>query len=219
MLRLRTSKNGRNKKILQQVNKFIHFSIHTIMLNITKQVVNTGIQIWQSTDTEVAQGGFTINDAGFISGDTIPAGTPIAFDEQTRFALVAKVAVVTEAASNAATAYKVKKGHLLKSGSQVKVTGQGAQAIIAIDKTNADYDIITVGTTIGKAVAIGDAIYVDDAGATAPGGLSFQDITIGANGIASVTVATKGTVYARRIVPVPASIIALLVRIRFSQSY
>lgn len=189
------------------------------MFEIKKTIVNTGIPIWQGNDKETAQGGFTIDDAGFVSGDTIPGGTPISFDEQTRKAIVAKVGVITEVANNTAVAYKVKKGSLLKVGSSIKVKTGGAQAILSIDKTHADYDLVTVGATLGVAVVIGDAVYVDDLGATAPGGLSYEDVTVGGNGIASVSVICNGTVYARRIVPVPASIIAVLHRIRFSQSY
>ena len=189
------------------------------MFNFQKTIVNTGIPIWQGNDKETAQGGFTIDDAGFVAGDTIPGGTPISFDEQTRKAIVAKVAVVTEAAGNAVLAYKVKKGSLIKVGQSVKVKTGTAQTITAIDKAHADYDLVTFGTTLGVAVAIGDAIYVDDLAATAPGGLSYEDVTIGSNGIASVSAVCEGTIYARRIVPVPASIVSILARIRFSQSY
>jgi hypothetical protein len=72
---------------------------------------------------------------------------------------------------------------------------------------------------LGVAVAIGDAIFVDDAAYTAPKGLTYEDVTIGNNGIASVSAAVRGTIYARRIVPVPATVKALLPLIIFSEAY
>lgn len=188
------------------------------MLEIKKTTVNTGIPIWQKRP-ETLQGGFTVDDAGFVAGDTIPGGTPIYVDEQTRKATIARVAVLTEAATNVATQLKVKKGSLLKVTASVKAKTAAAQAITAIDKTNADYDLVTVGTTLGIALAIGDALFVDNAAYTNPKGLSYEDVTIGGNGIASVSCAVRGTVYARRIVPVPQTIRALLPLIYFSESY
>lgn len=188
------------------------------MLDFVKINVSTGINIWQG-QPETAQGGFTVNDAGFVKGDVIPAGTPIHFDEQTRMALVGKVGVVTEAAAIDAVAYKVKKGGLLKVGSTVNAVDGTAKAVTTIDKTNANYDLVTVAATLGVAVAVGDAIYVDDAGFSDVSGLSYEERTIGANGIASISVVCEGVVYARRITPVPASVVAQLPQIRFSQSF
>jgi hypothetical protein len=49
--------------------------------------------------------------------------------------------------------------------------------------------------------------------------LTYEDVTIGNNGIASVSAAVRGTIYARRIVPVPATVKALLPLIIFSEAY
>ena len=59
------------------------------MLQIKKEYIPSGITIWQSKNTQVAQGGFTLNDAAFaIENLVVPAGTPIGFDESTRVATV-----------------------------------------------------------------------------------------------------------------------------------
>ena len=153
------------------------------MLDIQKTYTGSGIPVWQG-DIDVAQGGFTLDDAAFAAGVTVPAGTPIGFDESTRIAKVAKVAQVTEDAA-----------------------------------TNAAYDLITVATTLGVAVTTGDTIFIDDAGYSGIKGLSYEDVVVGANGIASLSVVTHGTVYARRITPVPAGIRAKLPLIIFSESF
>ncbi len=56
------------------------------MLGIKKQKASAGIPIWQSKNTQVAQGGFTL--IGGTPNTEIPAGTVIACDEETRTASV-----------------------------------------------------------------------------------------------------------------------------------
>ncbi len=116
----------------------------------------------------------------------------------------------------------MKVGDNLASGA----TGGKAYPITAIDKTNAGYDIITVGTSIG-AVAIGDTLYNSTAtGATASAlpasnGLLYEETQVFATGLQnSVGIVIRGTVYARR-VPYSAAIAALagLDDIIYSQSY
>ena len=56
-------------------------------------------------------------------------------------------------------AYKVEKGHHFKKGDFVMLkVGAKAYAITAIDTSEATYDTITVGTTLGEAVKVGDAL-------------------------------------------------------------
>ena len=190
------------------------------MLQIKKGYASAGIPIWQSKNTQVAQGGFTLDDSAFATeGVYVPAGIPIGFDESTRKAKVAKLAVAQAGATDTATDYKVLKGHYLAVGMSIKSGASEAKAITAIDASNADYDLITVAETLGVEVATGDAIFVDDAGYTGLKGLLYEDVVIDSNGVADVAVVLRGTVYARRIVPVPASIQAKLPLIIFSQSY
>jgi len=187
-------------------------------MTVKKETINSGVVIWQDV-SENAMGGFTLNDAAFAAGVTVAKGTPIGFDESTRIAMVAKVAVAQAPATNSATQYRVKKGHLLKVGSQIKAGSSGAQAITAIDTSNADYDQLTVGTTLGVAVAVGDAIFVDDAGYQNVKGLLYEDVEIDAKGITDVAVVLRATVYERRIAPLPATIKAKTPHIIYSQSF
>lgn len=191
------------------------------MLQIKKEYIPSGITIWQSKNTQVAQGGFTLNDAAFaIENLVVPAGTPIGFDESTRVATVGKFAVAQATATNTATEYKILKGHKIAVGMEI-MSGAAAtaRAITAIDQTNADYDLVTVGITLGVVIGVGDSIYVNDAGYTKLKGLLYEDAIIDSNGVADISVVIHGTVYARRIVPVPTSVQARLPLIIFSQSY
>lgn len=190
------------------------------MFQAKKEYVKSGIPIYGAKNTEVATGGFTLDDAAFVTeGEVIPAGTPIGFSEATRKAMVCKVCVAQANAANNATSYKVLKKSLAKVGMLINSGSGTAQAITAIDKTNADYDTLTVATTIGVAVTAGDSIFVSDAGYTGLKGLLYEDAIIGSNGIADIAVVLRGTVYARRITPIPATIQAKLPLIIFSQSF
>lgn len=174
------------------------------------------IPIWQSKNLQVAQGGFTLEGT---AGEIVKAGTPIAFDEGTRLAVIGKFGVAQAVATNAATQYKVLKNSKLVVGMSV-TSGAAAAAkkITAIDKTDVNFDLITLEATLGVAIAVGDSIYVDDAGKT-PKGLLYQEVTIGNNSIQDITIVIRGTVYARRIHPVPATVKALLPLIIFSESF
>ena len=116
-----------------------------------------GVPVFQNGVLEVAQGGFTLDTTGLAAGALVPEGTAMAFDEATRKAKPLRVATVQANAANDATDIKIKKGHLLVVGAVIgAVIGGAAYAITAIDTTNADYDLITVGTTLGVALAAGD---------------------------------------------------------------
>lgn len=173
-------------------------------------------------DIQLAQGGFNLDTTGLVSGTVLKAGTPMTFDESTRKAKPMATAVVYENAGGSATQYKVKKGSILKVGDNFgKTKGGAAYAITAIDTINADYDLVTVGTTIG-AVTAGDLVFASTAtGATAAAlpaikGLLYADAIVASG--ESVSVAIRATVYARR-VPYSADIAAALPGIIFSQSY
>ena len=102
--------------------------------------------------------GVTVCVADLIPGIPLREGSAIGPDEAGLYHLV-KTARVTEAATNAATEYKVAKGHHFKVGDFVMIkTGGASYAITGIDSTPATHDIITVGTTLGKAVAVGGTL-------------------------------------------------------------
>lgn len=102
--------------------------------------------------------GVTVCVADLIPGVPLREGSAIGPDEAGLYHLV-KTAKVVEAATNATTDYKVAKGHHFKKGDFVMIKpGAKAYAITAIDTTPATHDTITVGTTLGAAIAVGGVL-------------------------------------------------------------
>lgn len=102
-------------------------------------------------------GGVTI-DITTLGGSILYEGTPIAVGTSGKYNVVKTAKVVTEAA-NDATAYEVAKGHHFKVGDSIGA-GDKAYTITAIDKTtNADKDVLTIGTTLGVVTAVGTVLY------------------------------------------------------------
>ena len=74
-------------------------------------------------------------------------------DSETGLYHVLKTALASDAGSE--TTYKVAKNHLFGVGDFVTIGGSlsgASDKITAIDKSNADYDVITVEATIGSAI-------------------------------------------------------------------
>lgn len=150
-------------------------------------------------------GGGSLDTTGLVEGADVLAGAIGKFDEATRKFSLLKLATVYEAASSSATSIKIKKGSHLAVGEYVgKSVGGAAFAISAIDDSNAAYDTITVGTTLGVALVAGDQLFKSSAtGASAaalhvaPNGVLKYDVVAEAN--EGVSVIRRGTVYNRRI--------------------
>ncbi len=176
----------------------------------------TGVPVFQLVH-ETASGGFVLDDSTIAAGTELPAGTVIGFDETTRKAKVGKIATLQANATNTATEYRVLKGHKLVVGMSIFLPTGTARAITSIVTTDPDYDALNVGTTIGVAATAGDAIYVNDIGATAPKGLLYAPVTVETN--TDLAVAIRATVYENRIQPVANSIKALMPNIIFSKSF
>lgn len=193
-------------------------------LGFTSKTVSGGVPIFQQA-YENASGGFGLDKTGLTDGKDIPAGTVMGYDELTRKASPLKVATLNADAGNTDVTYQVKKGHLFAVGDYLAaVVGGKAYAITAIDTSNADYDVLTVGTTLGVALVAGVALFQSSAtGAAAaalnvtPRGLLYSDVTVADNVTLSVMI--RGTVFERRIPAVPVSVKAYLPNIIFSQSY
>lgn len=158
-------------------------------------------------------GGFLLVITGLTLGATIPAGTPLVVSESARTATILHNGVAQADAGGTATAYRVNKGHTFAVGDNLAsgATGGKAYAITAIDSSNAAYDELTVGTTIG-AVTAGDLLFASTAtGATASAlpalnGLLYDEVVVTSK--TSVTAIQHGQVYARR-VPYSAAIAVL----------
>ena len=194
-------------------------------LQPVKTTVNGGIQAFQKV-IENAQGGFVLDHSTLTVGDTVKAGHPLSLNEATRKANVVKLAKVYENATDSATAIKVYKGHHFKVGDYIaKTAGSAAYAITAITTSNASYDTLTVGTTLGAALtADTDVLFQSSAtGASAAAysytaeGLLYEDTDVAAG--TSVSVVLRGTVYERRAPAVTAAVKATLPHIIYSQSY
>lgn len=71
-------------------------------------------------------------------------------------------AVLSEAAAADAKTYKVKKYSQLKTGMFVTtgdVDGAKAYAVTKVDRSNVEYDVITVGTSLGVAIPVGKTLH------------------------------------------------------------
>jgi hypothetical protein len=128
------------------------------------------LKITRSNDSRVVKsilhriadipGGVTVSIAT-LGGASLVEGTPIgAQDGSTGLCKVVKTAKVVTIANASAVTYEVAKGHHFKVGDFFTINSNNGKAITVIDKTtNADKDVITVGTTLGAAVAVGDIAY------------------------------------------------------------
>lgn len=109
-------------------------------------------------------GGVTVSVAD-LGGAALKEGTPLGYVSADGMYHVTKTAKVVTAATNVAVTYEVAKGSHFKVGDRFAVEGANGQLITAIDKTtNADKDVITVGTTLGIVVAA-NVVAFESAGA------------------------------------------------------
>jgi hypothetical protein len=175
----------------------------------------------------LAQGGFTLIKTTLAINSIIASGTPGVYDEAARTFAPLTVGKIHANAANNAVAYQIEKGSAFKVGDYFSVNaGAAAYAITAIDTSNAAYDLVTVGTTLGEAVTAGEFAFASTAtGATASAlpacnGLLYEDSLIVEGILQACSVVIRATVYARR-VPYSAEIEALpgLKHIIYSQSF
>src|SRR5690606_26917242 len=99
-------------------------------------------------------------------------------------------AKITEAAADDAVAYKVAKGSAFATGGKF-----GGQTISAIDKSDEDFDLITVSATIGEDLAVGAVVSSEDVGDYV--GLNYHETEVH-SGDVEITLLISGTVYERR---------------------
>jgi len=128
------------------------------------------MQNFTSTDSAVSkivfhkmiediQGGVTISIADYTDGFILPAGSVIGKGSNGLFRVL-KTAKLTADATNTATTYQVEKGHGFKVGEFLaSATGAKAYAITVVDTSNANYDVLTVGTTLGLAYTAGQGLF------------------------------------------------------------
>jgi hypothetical protein len=107
-------------------------------------------------------GGGTVDPDDFQTAtDTMLEGSIVGEDSNGLFHLV-KTAELYENEADTETAYKVLKNHEFVVGDFMMfsgITGSAAEAITEIDTTTSeDYDILTVGTTLGLALTAGQCL-------------------------------------------------------------
>lgn len=174
-----------------------------------------------------------IPGGGVIEPDDFPStatemdeGALVGVDANGIYHLV-KTAELYEDETNTETEYKVLKGHEFVVGDVIMasvIEGSAAIAITAIDKdTSDDYDVITVGTTLGLAMSDGDILAQASATASSgngalkytPVGITLQSVDLSkANQGAGIMV--RGTVNQSLLAyPVDSTLKAHLPLIRF----
>lgn len=130
------------------------------MLKIDRKKDNRVIRAFTHKLADIPNG-ITVSAAD-LTQKVLHEGTPVGKDKNGLYHVV-KVAVLSAAATNTATAYTVKKGHNFKVGDVVMLaTGSKAYTITVI-ATNADdttSDDLTVDTTLGTAAKAGDSLYL-----------------------------------------------------------
>lgn len=99
--------------------------------------------------------GVTVKVAN-LGGAVLFEGTPLCKGENGLFEVVKTAKVVT--AYTSGTSLEVAKGHHFVAGEIISPDGIHTATISAIDKTNAEKDVMTLGAGIGVAVAAGGCI-------------------------------------------------------------
>lgn len=94
-------------------------------------------------------GGFNLDISNLAGVDAIPPLTPVVIDFVTRKAVAVINVEVVESIVAGATALKIKKGSLVGAGAHLG-NGSNGGTVSAIDKSNADYDLVTLaeGSTL-----------------------------------------------------------------------
>lgn len=190
-----------------------------------RTLTTSDVPVWQRIDQN-AQGGFLLDTTDLVTDSVVKAGTPMAYNEATRTAKPLLTATFYETSTGTPTTYKVNKGHNLVVGKYfARTAGDKAYAITAIDTSNAAYDVVTVGTSIGGAT-IGETAFASSttgASNSSYGGVNgclHSDVVVKAGESCSVVI--RGTLYARR-VPYSSALDAALKAngafIIYSQSY
>ena len=120
-------------------------------MNITRKKKVQDVPLaWRKMLADIPNGGSVKSTE--IRKDMLYDGTPVYYSDTDHLWHPIHNAVMQADAADSATKYKVLKGNSLKVGDYL-YNGSTGNAITAIDTTNAAYDEVTVGTTIGAASA------------------------------------------------------------------
>lgn len=127
--------------------------------------------VWDEKSCVCRVAGFDIDKTNLPADmKYLPKGASMALNSTGLKAILVKTAEVYEAAASGATAIKVKKNNALLVNETI-----GGNKITAIDKSNADYDVLTVAAT-SKAITVGTVLA--DANATKVIGLNYATVKL-----------------------------------------
>ena len=126
-------------------------------IQFNKKAYDGVVEVFWREERKVLPNGFAIKQE-FADGTVIPKGTfgQILTGDSNKFAVCKVAEVVT---GGTTTKIRVKKGSLFQTGDVVMKVGKDdvSPTISSIDKSNADYDVITVGSAI-TGVTAGDVL-------------------------------------------------------------
>jgi hypothetical protein len=108
-------------------------------------------------------GGFNLVITNMAEGSVIPPLAPLSIDFATRKATVAKNVRIVDNAAAADTTLKIAKRSLAYVG-MIVGTGSNGATVSAIDRTNGNYDELTLSAALGAAVSKGDILFEAAAG-------------------------------------------------------
>jgi len=168
-------------------------------LQISRSEGVDSINVFQKVLEDVA-GGAVITSSELPSGGYIEAGAFVYFNPSTRVAKVVKTAKLYAGAGNTDVEYQVPKGHAFKVGDYISHTvGGTAYAITEIDDSNDNYDVLTVGTTLGETLTEGDVLYESGATGASAGAYKYTASGILKNGFkvaanTAISIVVRGTV-------------------------
>lgn len=103
-------------------------------------------------------GGFNLELSNLAGIEVIPPLAPIVVDFVSRKATVVLNVSVAEAITAGATSLKVKKGCLVRVGMHIG-NGSNGGTVTAIDKSNADYDVLTLAEGSTLAANVGAVLF------------------------------------------------------------
>ncbi|MDR0573851.1 MAG: hypothetical protein LBG96_07480 [Tannerella sp.] len=115
-------------------------------------------------------GGFNLVTDNLEQGAKIPPLAPLSIDFATRKATVVKNVRVVEDAAVSSTTIKIAKGSLAYAG-MIVGTGSAGATVSSIDKSNPDYDVITLSAAFGAATTKGKILFE----ASAAGGTTVKN--------------------------------------------
>lgn len=115
-------------------------------------------------------GGFNLVDDKLVAGSFLPPLAPLAIDFATRTAVAVKDVKVVEAAAADATSLKIAKKSLAYVGMFLGTGTKGA-TVMAVEKSNAAYDVVTIDAPLTVAVTVGQILFE----ASAAGGTTVKN--------------------------------------------